>query len=82
MNRSYLLTTADLYGTGRDGLIWYDPGAGSDALWMWGPTRVLSSLPLALPGAQQPVVGGFSAGGADGIFWYGPGSAFDVLWYR
>jgi hypothetical protein len=82
VNRTYTPFTVDLYGTGRDSVIWFSPTKNDDAVWTWTPGRSLATEAASLRGTRPGLVGAFSAGGKDGVLWYGPGSERDSLWYR
>jgi hypothetical protein len=82
VNGTYAPVVADLIGSGRDTIIWYAPGAGSDHNWAWSRARARSTTEWVLPGFHYPLVGAFSSGGADGLLWYEPTHPTDAIWYR
>ena len=80
----------DFNGDGRVDFIWYQPGAGSDLLWLnWTPER--SFLPVSMQdqdgvnrsvgGRYTPAVGDFNGDGYDDIYWYGVEGAGESLYY-
>jgi hypothetical protein len=64
-------------------ILWYAPGSAADALWLnkGKGNGTFTSVPEAINGTYQPVVGGFNGPDyQDDIFWYAPGATVDHLW--
>ena len=85
-----LPVAGDFNGDGREDFIWYQPGAGSDLLWLnWSANRQFLPVPMqdqdganrSIGGRYTPVTGDFNGDGFDDIYWYGVEGASESLYY-
>lgn len=71
----------DFDGNGIDDILWSQPGAAPDRLWLFDGSGNPRSVVITINGNYRPVVGDFDGDGVDDIFWYGPGAAYDTVWW-
>ncbi|MCU1371366.1 MAG: hypothetical protein JWO77_2560 [Ilumatobacteraceae bacterium] len=75
---------ADLDRDGRDDIFWYAPGTARDYVWFFEQDGSVTSVPMAVDAAAQPIpvlVDGINAEpDHQGILWYGAGSRPDSWW--
>lgn len=75
---------ADLDRNGRDDIFWYAPGTARDYVWFFEEDGSVSSVPMTVDAAAQPLpvlIDGINAEpDRQGILWYGAGARPDSWW--
>jgi hypothetical protein len=70
----------DFNGDGRDDVVWYRAGSGSDEQWTSKAGGGWTVTTVSVSGTYRPVVGDFDGNGRADLLWYAPGTARDSIW--
>ena len=77
----YEPVSLDANGDGQGDVLWYRPGAGTDALWTGQGGAGFVSTPLSVGGVYDDVLtGDLDGDGKDDVLWYVRSSGLTYLW--
>ncbi len=81
VSSGYRPVALDADGNGAGDVLWYRPGASSDALWFGGGGGTFGSHPLTVNGTYDDVLtGDIDDDGLDDVLWYNRSSGAAFLW--